>query len=138
MEYKILNYNEGLFELNNEFIMPKESATNISLMIAPVLLFKEDSDIIGLQLSLFYSTGAIELLRYGYVVTVAVKDWGAMVAEGLCPQKLAVELKDAWNAVLNYGRGVLSTKTKDTQLSGLKIPDIPLEQMQKNIHIVKI
>lgn len=138
MEYKILNYSEGLFELNGEFEMPKDSPTEISLMIAPVLLYKDDSDIVGLQFSLFYRTGEVDLLKYGYVATVAVKDWQSIAVNGVDASEIASELKDAWDAVLNYGRGSLASKTKDTQLSGLRIPDIPLEQMQKIIRVVKL
>lgn len=138
MKYKILNYSEGMFELNSEFEMPKDSPTEISLMIAPVLLYKSDSDVVGLQYSLFYKTGEVELLKYGYVATVAVQDWQSIVAEGVNSPEIATELKEAWDAVLNYGRGSLASKTKDTQLSGLKIPDIPLEQMQKIIRVVKM
>lgn len=138
MEYKILDYNEGMFELNSEFEMPKDSPTEISLMIAPVFLYKDDSDIVGLQFSLFYKAGDVELLKYGYVATVAVKDWQSIAADGVNASEIATELKDAWDAVLNYGRGSLTSRTKDTQLSGLRIPDIPLEQMQKIIRVVKM
>lgn len=138
MEYKILNYNEGMFELNSEFAMPKDVATEISLMIAPALLYKEDSNIVGLQFSLFYKTGETELLKFGYVATVAVMNWQSIIAVGISSHEIAVELKEAWDAVLNYGRGALASKTAGTQLSGLKIPDIPTEQMQKIIRVVKM
>lgn len=138
MEYKILNYNEGMFELNSEFAMPKDGATEISLMIAPALLYKEDSNIVGLQFSLFYKTGETELLKFGYVATVAVMNWQSIIAAGISSHEIAIELKEAWDAVLNYGRGALASKTAGTQLSGLKIPDIPTEQMQKIIRVVKM
>lgn len=138
MEYKILNYNEGIFELNQDFSMPKDTKTEISVRIAPMILYKDDTNIIGMQLALFYRANDQDILKFGYVVSVVVNDWEQLIANGTNPSTIANELREAWDAVINYGRGVLNTKLKDSNYSDLIIPDIPTEYLQKILRIEKI
>lgn len=138
MEYKILDYNEGLFELNSEFEFSKDSETEISLMIAPVLLYRDDSDIVGLQFTVFYRSDETEILKFGYVATIAVNGWGDIVSGGMASDVVATELKEAWDEVLQHGRDVLNAKIQNTPLKDLSIPDVPMDSLKKIVRIVKM
>lgn len=138
MEYKIEGFSEGVFELNESFSIPNGIETEVLLHMLPIIFYRQDSDIIGMQLTLLYRAKDTEILKYGYIASVKVNGWQQIVSEGNDVEFIANELKEAWKSVVNYGRGVIQTKLNSSKCKGLIIPDIPLEFLKKTLKVKKV
>lgn len=129
MEFRILNFDEGVFDINKDFILPKEKEITISVNIRPVFRYAIGSDVVVCQLTLKYQHEDIIILTYGFAVAVAVKDWCEFIKESPEKDEIVKYIFEVWNASVNAGRGVLMEKTKGTELSKFIIPDIPIDKL---------
>ena len=138
MDFKIINFDEGIFDLNHEISLPKDREVSITVRLLPIFRYSTSSEIVVCQLTLKYSFEDNDLLTYGFAVAVAAKGWKEFVNTN--PEKDAIvsPIYGAWNASINAGRGVLIDKTKDTEFKQFLIPDIPEDKLKTILRIEKI
>jgi len=138
MDFKILHYNEGIFNIDTEYVIPKDKDNvEVTLCLKPVLKYSDELDIIGCQLTLQYSIEEHTVIKYGYIVVIEVAGWRQHIKTLHDKQDFADSTFNIWGAVVNYGRGVLEEKLKDTQFKSMTIPEIPKEQLAKSLQLDK-
>lgn len=138
MEFKIINFDEGIFELNHKISLPKDREVSISVRLLPILRYSINSDVVVCQLTLKYSFEDKDLLTYGFAVAVAINGWKEFISTNPEETTIVSEILGAWNASVNVGRGVLIDKTKDTEFKQFLIPDIPEGKLSSILRIEKI
>jgi len=138
MDFKIINFDEGVFRKNEEISLPNDREVSINVRLLPIFRYTMDSEVVVCQLTLKYSFEDNELLTYGFAVAAAVNGWKEFINTN--PEKDAIvsEIYGVWNASVNAGRGVLIDKMKDTKFKQFLIPDIPEDKLKSILRIEKI
>lgn len=136
MEFEILRYEEGVFDLNEQF-KPNPDATSIDIAVGvqPVFKYVEGKDIVGIQLTFRYSFEEQRILTYGYILNVKIDGWNEFATSKPSGDEIVEKTYDVWCAAVNYGRGVLEEKLPDNFSYELVLPTLPKELLKKNLAV---
>lgn len=129
MDFRILNFDEGVFKENKDFVVPKDKEITVNVNLRPVFRYTLDSDVVVCQLTLTYFHEETELLRYGFAVASAIKGWPEFIHTKPEKECIVNSILDVWNASVNVGRGVFIEKIKATEFKQFLIPDIPIDRL---------
>ena len=138
MDFRITNFDEGVFILNEDISFPKDREILINVKVFPIFRYSADMDVVVCQLTLKYYFEKTNLLTYGFAVAFGVKGWIDFISTNPDRQAIIDEIFNMWNASVNVGRGVLIDKTKNTQLKQFPIPDISKEKLNAILQIEQI
>ena len=129
MDFRILNFDEGVFMENKDFVVPKNKEITVNVNLRPVFRYTLDSDVVVCQLTLTYFQEETELLRYGFAVASAIKGWPGFIHSKPEKETIINNIWDVWNASVNVGRGVFIEKIKDTEFKQFLSTEIPVERI---------
>lgn len=128
MDFRILNFDEGVFMENKDFVVPKDKEITVNVNLRPVFRYTLVSDIVVCQLTLTYFHDETELLRYGFAVASVLKGWSEFIHSNPEREAIINNIWGVWNASVNVGRGIFIEMIKATEFKQFLIPDIPVER----------
>lgn len=138
MDFRVLNFDEGVFSPNTRFSLPQSKELTISVNIRPLFRYTLYSDVVVCQLTLQYFYEQTELLTYGFAVASAINGWREFIKSDPQKEEIIKRIFDVWNASVNLGRGVLIEKIKETEFKHFFIPDIPLNRLVSILRLEQV
>ena len=132
MKVQILNYDEGRFIIDSNTTKEELAQNKLFISIAPVLKYRENSDIVGALLNVDYSIDGRNILSLGMVISLLYDGWNTFISSHTDLNDQRKHLIPVWEIALNFVRGVIAAKTKGSALEQYFLPDADMEEFAKN------
>ncbi|MDE6483979.1 MAG: hypothetical protein K2L14_01100 [Duncaniella sp.] len=148
----IINYREGIYNLNSELMKSTADAddADIQLEVTGIIRLKPDFEALGFQLTFGYFIGEAELLRFGFIITMAIPGWiplttndkidkSSKEAENKSIREIIFsrapeQIRSLCRAAIDFARGALSAKLTDTTETPIEIPDFSISDFINTIN----
>lgn len=138
---KILAFNEIDFKYNKLKEYTPDILSELDVTFMPMLKYKNDSDVLGLQLGVEFLSKEEKILEYGIVLTLKIPAWKEYIKGKDAPEKLkqdVVMMKLFCDIVINYLRGAMGVHSLGTPFKNIFIPFFDTEKMATTIQVVRL
>lgn len=148
----IINYREGIYRYNSDLLESTEKAsdTDIRLEVTGIIRLKPDIEALGFQLTFGYTIGEVELLRFGFIITMAIPGWIPLTSNDMIDtsskeaenktvreiifSRAPEQIRSLCRAAIDFARGALSAKLIDTTETPIEIPDFSISDFINTIN----
>lgn len=133
--FTIINYDEGIFELNEKLADVSFKDKKLKIGFSPTLKCENGKNIFGIKIDVGYMLNEERLLTYGMAITIIYDRFAEILKQAQTNEEINLGIIDVWKSTISFIRGALCVKTQNTKLKSLILPDPNYDLFVKRIEI---
>lgn len=137
-EIRILQFQEQGLKINNELEDYRKKPIQIG--VAPIVLYTGEDDTFAIRLQIVYNLAGQIIMEYTILMVFKTEGW----KERLTKYSTYDDIKNDHDVqhgiklALGGARGALALRTVNTKMAGAILPDLPIEDVLKNVTTHKV
>lgn len=135
MEITVINISKGPLKFNNK-ACENINFNKLSFDITPRLRYSIDSDYLGFQIDLIVTQENTQILKDGFLIGLAVKDWSAHLKNGLDLNQNRTPLIEICRSSWLIATGIVAIQTSVDKFPGIILPQINYEEFSNEVILV--
>lgn len=137
MDISVINISKGPFDFNKEAVKDLD-LNKVSLDVTPRLRYSKESDYLGYQIDLIITQEKIQILKGGFLIGFAIKDWSKDLKAGLDLNKEKEKLFKISKTAWLVATGIVAMQTSFDQFNGIILPTINYEDLGKEVILIQV
>lgn len=136
-EIRILQFQEQELKINNELEDYRKKPIHIG--VAPIVLYTGEDDTFAIRLQIVYKVVKQIIMEYAILMVFKTDGWKERLTKYSIDEiKEDRDVKHGIKLALGGARGALALRTVNTKMAGAILPDLPIEDVLKNVTIHKV
>lgn len=136
-EIRILQFQEQELKINNELEDYRKKPIHIG--VAPIVLYTGEDDTFAIRLQIVYKVVKQIIMEYAILMVFKTDGWKERLTKYSIDEiKEDRDIKHSIKLALGGARGALALRTVNTKMAGAILPDLPIEDVLKNVTIHKV
>lgn len=130
---RLIGFQEIDFKVKNNIEITQDMLPEMSTYIQPMLRYRTNSDLVGVQIGIAYEYEKQKLLTYGMILTFQIKGWEDIAKKIKAkerPDRLAMQL---FEIALGFVRGAMAIHARNTSFEKTFLPIINLKEMMNSV-----
>lgn len=121
---RLIGFQEMEFQVKGDVKITKNMLQEMSISLQPILRYRTDSDLVGVQVGIAYEYKKEKLLPYGVILTFWITDW-TETAKGITAAKRPDGLvMQSFEITVWFIRGTMSIHARKTSFDDTFLPII--------------
>lgn len=130
---RLVNFQERDFNVQSSIKVTDKVLSNMLISIRPIVQYRMNSDLVGIQIRVGYEYEKQELLNYGVLLTFRVQGWKELV-KGINADKHPVEhAKQLFEIAMGFLRGAMAVYARNTVFADTFLPLIDIKEMMSTV-----
>jgi hypothetical protein len=136
-EIRILQFQEQGLKMNNEFEDYRKKPIQIG--VAPIVLYTGEDDTFAIRLQIIYNLNGQIIMEYAILMVFKTEGWKERLTKYSTDDiKNDHDVQHGIKLALGGARGALALRTVNTKMAGAILPDLPIEDVLKNVTTHKV
>lgn len=136
-EIRILQFQEQELKINNELEDYRKKPIQIG--VAPIVLYTGEDDTFAIRLLIVYKFNEQIIMEYAILMVFKTDGWKERLSKYSKDDiKEDHDVQHGIKLALGGARGALALRTVNTKMAGAILPDLPIEDVLKNVTIQKV
>lgn len=130
---RLIGFQETDFKVKAGIEITQDMLPEMSISIQPMLRYRTDSDLVGVQVGIAYEYKGQKLLTYGVILTFQIKEWKEIalkITSKEHPDGLAMQL---FEIAIGFVRGAMAIHARNTSFDETFLPIINLKEMMDSV-----
>jgi hypothetical protein len=132
MDITIVNISKGPYELNEE-ALKEYNPNELSFSVTTRLRYSSESDYVGFQIDLIIMQDKIEVFKSGFLVGMAIADWGKDLQNGLDLTNNRWKLNEICKTAWLVATGIVALQSSNANFNGIMLPSINYEGLSNDV-----
>lgn len=137
-EIRILQFQEQGLKINNELEDYRKKPIQIG--VAPIVLYTGEDDTFAIRLQIVYNLAEQIIMEYTILMVFKTEGWKERLTKYSTDDgiKNDHDVQHGIKLALGGARGALALRTVNTKMAGAILPDLPIEDVLKNVTTHKV
>lgn len=137
-EIRILQFLEQGLKINNELEDYRKKPIQIG--VAPIVLYTGEDDTFAIRLQIVYNLAGQIIMEYTILMVFKTEGWKERLTKYSTDDDIKNDhdVQHGIKLALGGARGALALRTVNTKMAGAILPDLPIEDVLKNVTTHKV
>lgn len=137
-EIRILQFQEQGLKINNELEDYRKKPIQIG--VAPIVLYTGEDDTFAIRLQIVYNLAGQIIMEYTILMVFKTEGWKERLTKYSTDDDIKNDhdVQHGIKLALGGARGALALRTVNTKMAGAILPDLPIEDVLKNVTTHKV
>ena len=137
-EIRILQFQEQGLKINNESEDYRKKPIQIG--VAPIVLYTGEDDTFAIRLQIVYNLAGQIIMDYTILMVFKTEGWKERLTKYSTDDDIKNDhdVQHGIKLALGGARGALALRTVNTKMAGAILPDLPIEDVLKNVTTHKV
>ena len=137
-EIRILQFQEQGLKINNELEDYRKKPIQIG--VAPIVLYTGEDDTFAIRLQIVYNLDGQIIMEYTILMVFKTEGWKERLTKYSTDDDIKNDhdVQHGIKLALGGARGALALRTVNTKMAGAILPDLPIEDVLKNVTTHKV